>query len=94
MEQYVFFGFWIAILIAQVALCVFSKRVLIKLIPVLVCTALIGACFAIYLATQNWGYLILILIVFLGLLVALGVWAVYGVVKLIKIIADLSRKNT
>ena len=94
MEQNVFFGFWIAILIAQLALCIFSKRVLIKLIPVFVCLALIGACFAVYMATQNWAYLILILIVFLGLLVAAGVWVVYGVVKLAKIIIDLSRKNT
>ena len=94
MEQYVFFGFWIAILIAQLALCIFSKRVLIKLIPVFVCLALIGVCFAVYMATQNWAYLILILIVFLGLLVAAGVWVVYGVVKLAKIIIDLSRKNT
>ena len=60
MEQYVFFGFWVAV----------------------------------YLATQNWAYLIFILILFLGLLVAVSVWTAYGLVKLIQTIVELSRKNT
>ena len=94
MEQYVFLAFWVAVFIAQAALCLFSKRVIIKLIPVLALLVLMGACIIIYLATQNWAYLILLVIVFFGLLVAGAVWALCGVVKLTKIIAGLSRKNT
>ena len=55
MEQYVFFGFWVAVFLAQTAVCFFSKRVVIKLTPVLTLFVLMGICFAVYLATQNWG---------------------------------------
>lgn len=94
MEQYVFFGFLVAVFLAQTAVCFFSKRVVIKLTPVLTLFVLMGICFAVYLATQNWAYLIFILILFLGLLVAVSVWTAYGLVKLIQTIVELSRKNT
>ena len=94
MEQYVFLTFWVFIFVVQMVLCVLSKPVIVKLLPVIVLVAVMVAFFAVYVSTQNWAYLILIVIAFIGLLIAGVVWAAYGIMKLTKNMIALSRKNT
>lgn len=75
----------IALLIGQ-AVCLFARKVWVRMIPVFITVALMAFCVIMYAASgfTNWGYLILLLLA-ASLLGAMGLlWLGYGIVRLVK----------
>jgi hypothetical protein len=71
-----------ALLVVQVG-CFFAGRPWIRRIPTLINVALMAFCVVMYALSgcTNWGYLILLFLLFL-LLVAMGIlWLIYGIVR-------------
>ena len=74
-----------ALLIGQ-AVCLFAKKVWVRLIPVFITVALMAFCVIMYAASgfTNWGYLILLLLA-ACLLGAMGlVWLVFGIARVVR----------
>lgn len=73
------------LLIGQIV-CLFAKKVWVRLTPVFIAAALMVFCIIMYALSgfTNWGYLILLFLVAL-LLGAMGLaWLVYGIVRLVQ----------
>lgn len=74
-----------ALFVIQIT-CFFTKKIWIRLLPVLTVVACMVFCVAMYILSgfTNWAYLILLLLLF-GLLAAQGIaWGVFGMICLIK----------
>ena len=78
----------------QLILCLFSKRLIFRLIPAMIPVLAIAACVAIYAANQNWGFLIVMGFVFIWLLAVAAAWVLFGIIRLVQKILKVSRKNT
>lgn len=66
--------------------CLFAKKVWVRLLPAMITVVLMAFCVVMYAISgfTNWGYLILLLLLFL-LLAAIGVvWLVYGIVRRVR----------
>ena len=69
------------LLIIQIA-CFFTKKIWIRILPLLLLVALMVLCLVMYGVSgwTNWGYLILLMLLF-GVLVVCGIaWLLYGVI--------------
>lgn len=82
MEDTVLYVAAIVLLAAQI-LCFFAKKVWIRLIPLVTVAALAMFCFVMYAVSgfTNWGYLILLALVFFVLLVMGLMWMFYGLYR-------------
>lgn len=78
----------------QLILCLFSKRLIFRLIPAMIPILSIAACIAVYACNQNWGYLIIMGFVFIWLLAVAAAWVLFGIIRLVQKILKVSRKNT
>ncbi len=78
----------------QLILCLLSKRLIFRLIPVAIPILAIAACIVVYACSQNWGFLIIMGFVFIWLLVAAAAWVVFGIIRLVQKFLKVSRKNT
>ena len=73
------------LLVIQIA-CFFTKKIWIRILPLLLLVALMVLCLVMYWVSgwTNWGYLILLMLLF-GVLVVFGiVWLIFGVICGIK----------
>ena len=69
------------LLIIQIA-CFFTKKIWIRILPLLLLVALMVLCLVMYWVSgwTNWGYLILLMLLF-GVLVVFGIaWLIFGVI--------------
>ena len=79
----------LVLLTAQIG-CLFSKKIWIRLIPTAIVVLLMGLCVLLYIMSgnTNWGFLILLLLLFILLAAMCGIWLIYGIVygilKLVK----------
>lgn len=75
----------VVLLVIQIV-CFFTKKIWIRLLPVLITGWLMVLCLVLYGVGgfTNWGFLILLVLLF-AVLVGLGVaWFIYGLVCLIR----------
>ncbi len=85
MEDLYLYISMLVLLTAQIG-CLFAGKVWVRLIPTLINVGLMVFCVIAYAVSgwTNWGYLILLLLLFV-LLAAMGlVWLIYGVIRLTK----------
>ena len=78
----------------QLILCLLSKRLPIRLIPVAIPILSVAACIAVYACSQNWGFLIIMGFVFIWMLAVCAAWVLFGIIRLVQKILKVSRKNT
>ena len=81
-DLYLYIGM-LVLLAAQIG-CLFVRKAWIRLIPTMINVGLMVFCVVAYALSgwTNWGYLILLLLLFI-LLAAMGlVWLIYGVIRL------------
>lgn len=83
-DLYLYIGM-AALFLAQIG-CFFAKKVSIRLIPTLIVAALILICALMYILSSytNWGYLILLTLLFLLLIVMGILWLIFGLIRTIK----------
>lgn len=74
------------VLLAAQVVCLFAKKVLVRLMPVFLAVALMVFCVIMCVVSgfTNWGYLILLYLL-AGLLGAMGlVWLIYGMARVVR----------
>lgn len=70
-----------ALCAGQLMLCLRARCRLVRLLPCLLTLALMTACAAAYVLTDNWAWLIVLLLLFYAL-AALGIgWMVFGLAR-------------
>ena len=75
-----------AVLLLIQIVCLFAKKVWVRLLPVLIVGALMVLCVVMYAVSgwTNWAYLILLLLLFV-LLAAMGVaWLIFGILRAVR----------
>lgn len=66
--------------------CCFTKKTLIRLLPVMILGGLMALCAGAYAVSggTNWAFLILLLLLLGPLAAAAAAWLLYGIIQLIK----------
>ncbi len=79
----------LVIFVVQLILLFKGKYIIIKLLPVILLVTAGIVCFIGLLLSTGWdaiGWLLLVVFAIIFLCVCAGAWAIYGIVKLIKLI--------
>ena len=78
---------WIVVFAIQLLLCLLSRRVFVRSIPIVLAVLFAGGCFAMIFLSTGWdaiGYLLLATIACFPIAACLLAWVIYFVVWLIK----------
>ena len=84
MSQYWLIGICAAVFVIQLAVCFLSRRIWLRLLPVIVTVLATGGCFALYTYQANWAWLIFMAFSFQAAVMAAAAWLVYGLYRLVK----------
>lgn len=71
--------------VAQLCMCLLCKRVWLRMIPTVLSTLSVAACFVAYGVSgyTNWAFLILAVLLFFALAACGVAWLIFGVIHLI-----------
>ena len=99
MNSTVFWAIAIACGLLQLALCFFSRRKWLRILPMILLLALSGICAFLYFysGSTNWAWLIILVWLLNMMVFVIYAWMVYGLYRLVKIVLKkrtVQRKNT